>query len=136
MTRVVGDDSASSRMLIARNAAEVVLYGIREIPIRFDRTGVADLIRQAVFCIYRALDAGSESLAQPEALGQASDLFCAARERLLQSAKKTHAANRSRFRHFSGCTNARASGVGGHRRRAIRPTFGIGLGGRRGIRQG
>jgi hypothetical protein len=88
MTRVIGDDSASSRMLIARNAAEVVLYGIREIPIRFDRTGVADLIRQAVFCIYRALDAGSESLAQPEALGQASDLFCAARERLLQSAKK------------------------------------------------
>lgn len=88
MTRFVADDSPPSRMRIARNAAELVLFGIREIPIVFDREGVASSIRLAIASIYRALDAGPDSLVQPEALSQAATLLGAARETLLGSAKR------------------------------------------------
>lgn len=88
MTRFVGDDSPQSRMLIARNAAELVLYGLREIAVVFDREGVAAMIRQAIFRIYRALDAGPDSLVQPEALSQASALLEEAQQLLARSAAR------------------------------------------------
>ncbi|HMA93884.1 MAG TPA: hypothetical protein VKP30_14435, partial [Polyangiaceae bacterium] len=96
MTHFVADETPQSRMRVARNAAELVLFGIREITARFDREGVARSIREGIAFIYRAMDAGPDSLVQPEALSQGATSLGAARERLLNTvAKRTFQVDRA-----------------------------------------
>ncbi len=72
MSPAVPDDNPEVRMRLSRNAAEYVLFGLREVRVSFDREGLAERLRAAISQIYRAMDVGPDSLARSEALMQAS----------------------------------------------------------------
>jgi hypothetical protein len=64
----------------ARNALEVVLLGIREIPARLDRPGVGDRLRRAIDSLYATIDSTIESPAHLDGLMEAGAAMSEARE--------------------------------------------------------
>jgi hypothetical protein len=70
---------------IARNAAELVLLGLAEIPLEIDRVGVAERLQQAIGDCYVALDTAPEEPAHGDALRQAMERVHEARELLLRA---------------------------------------------------